>query len=134
MREMTILIAGPGRLIETVISQLEGKGHSLIAMCGDRACCHHLSESRDILVINEDPCDAAVLNSAGIRSLDILISVFDEDCQNLMICQSFKRLFRNVKTMCTVSSPANIRLFIKLGIDRIWCAPATIAQDALSIS
>ena len=131
---MKILIAGPGRLLETVISQLEGKGHSLIAMCGDRTCCHHLAQSRDILVINENPCDTAVLDSVGIRNLDILIAVFDEDCQNLIICQSFKKLFGNIKTMCTVSSPANSQLFIKLGIDRIWCAPVAIANEALSFS
>lgn len=125
---MKIVVAGGRNEADFLIGMLKIGKHKLIVINEDRSYCEHLSTVHDIPVIFGDPCKEYVLEEAGIRNYDVIISLGERDADNLAVCQMAKRLFAVKKTVCTVNNPKNVELFETLGVDQVISAAYMLAH------
>src|SRR5437764_10654976 len=69
------------------------------------------------VVLEGDGAELTTLEAAGAARADVIVAVTGDDEDNLVICQTAKRLFSVPRTIARVNNPKNEEIFRKLGID-----------------
>ena len=69
------------------------------------------------VVMEGDGAELSTLEAAGTARADVIVAVTGDDEDNLVICQTAKRLFNVPRTIARVNNPKNEEIFRKLGID-----------------
>jgi trk/ktr system potassium uptake protein len=69
------------------------------------------------VVLEGDGAESSTLESAGAARADLVIAVTGDDEDNLVICQTARRMFNVPRTIARVNNPKNEEIFRKLGID-----------------
>jgi len=121
-----LILIGGGETVETVYFLAR-----LFAGRGDR-----------VTVVNPDPAEAraqatvlvgdgsepAVLEEAGARQADVLISLAPYDPDNLVACQIAQKLYGVPRTLALVNDPDNEAVFQQLGIAEVFNATRVIGS------
>lgn len=125
---MESIIIGGGKIGYNLLKTLKEKNYQVILIERDRNTCVKISDELDVDVICGDGTDLDVLKDAGIDNAEIVAAVTGTDEENMVICQIAKISFDIQKTIARVNNPKNITIFKALGINRIVCSTAVIAD------
>lgn len=125
---MKTIIVGGGKVGYNLFKTLKERGHKVSIVERNRSECLKIAEDFDSDVICGDGTELSVLMDAGIESADIIVAVTGADEENLVICQTARLSFPNMKTIARINNPKNINMFKKLGIDNTVCSTEVIAN------
>ena len=102
---MNIIIAGGGKVGQTLARQLAAEGHNLTLIDRDNQVLEKSVERYDAMVVSGNCASKKVLLSAGITAADLLIAVTDMDEVNLLSCMTAHGLNSNLHTIARIRSP-----------------------------
>lgn len=114
---MKIVVVGGGKVGYYLVKTLIEHGHHPSMVELSKLNCAFLANSLDVPIVCGDGTTVDILESAGIRGSDALISVTGKDENNLISCQLAKRVFEVKKTIAKVNNPKNAEVMKQLGID-----------------
>jgi len=128
---MRVILIGGGETIETIyfLSRLfarRGYRVTVVNPYPDEA--RMLSRQVKATVIAGDGSDPAVLEEAGARRADVVLSLTSQDPDNLVACQVAQRLYSVPRTMALVNDPDNEQIFRQLGITEVFSATRVIGS------
>jgi trk system potassium uptake protein TrkA len=75
-----------------------------------------------------DGSDPEVLEEAGARQADVVLSLTPYDPDNLVACQIAQKVFGVPRTMALVNDPENEEVFRRLGITEVFSATRVIGS------
>lgn len=128
---MRLILIGGGETIETIyfLAKLFARrGHQVTIVNPYPAEAQMLSRRVDATVILGDGSDPAVLEEAGARRADVLLSLTPYDPDNLVACQIAQKLYSVPRTMALVNDPDNEEVFCQLGISLVFSATRVIGS------
>jgi trk system potassium uptake protein TrkA len=128
---MRVLLIGGGETIETIyfLTKLFARrGHQITIVNPDPAEAKMLSQQVEATVILGDGSDPAVLEEAGARRADVLLSLTPNDPDNLVACQIAGTLYGVPRTVALVNDPENEEVFRHLGISEVFSATRVIGS------
>ncbi|MHB1483625.1 MAG: potassium channel family protein [Saccharofermentanales bacterium] len=125
---MRSIIIGGGKIGYNLLKTLKDKNHKIILIERNEDTCIKIADELDAVVIHGDGTDMAVLEEAGIKGAEVVAAVTGTDEENMVICQIAKKQFNVEKIIARVNNPKNIFIFKSLGINRIVCSTALIAD------
>lgn len=131
---MKIVLAGGHAEAEFLVRMFSLSRHSLVVINPDRDFCEFLGSNPGISVFLGDPAKSFVLGDSGVAGSDILIALTPRDPDNLVICQTAKRLFGVKRTIAVVSDPKNVGIFLQLGVNNALSSSHLIAQTIERLS
>jgi len=114
---MKIVIIGAGKVGYYLAKRLCLGRHAVSIVDKDKQTCEDIARELDLVVINGDGCDPAILEEAGAKHADVVAAVTGDDEDNMIICQLAKELFATHRTVGRVNNPDNEHTFAALGID-----------------
>ena len=115
---MNILIIGGRKKAWFLTKAFTEKHHRVTVINKDKDYCEKLStDFAKATVMVGDGSRPFILEDADAKRMDIVIALTDSDADNLVICQLCKKVFKVPRTMSIVSSPQNVEIFSKLGVD-----------------
>jgi trk system potassium uptake protein TrkA len=114
---MKIVVVGAGKVGYYLAKRLYHGKHIVSIVEKDKQTCEDIAKELEVLVINGDGCDPAILEEAGVKHADVVAAVTGDDEDNIIICQLSKELFNTRRTVGRVNNPDNERVFAELGID-----------------
>jgi trk system potassium uptake protein TrkA len=128
---MRVILIGGGETIETIyfLSRLfarRGYRVTVVNPYPDEA--RMLSRQVKATVIAGDGSDPAVLEEAGARRADVVLSLTSQDPDNLVACQVAQQLYSVPRTMALVNDPDNEQIFRQLGITEVFSATRVIGS------
>ncbi len=125
---MKSIIIGGGKIGYYLLKTLKEKNYSVVLIERDKSNCRSIAEDIDADIICGDGTDIDVLEDAGIDGAEVVAAVTGTDEENLVICQIAKINFNISKTIARINNPKNISMFKALGVDKIVCSTAVIAN------
>jgi trk system potassium uptake protein TrkA len=128
---MKIILIGGGETIETIyfLARLFVRRNYQVTVVNphpDEALM--LSRRVKATVILGDGSDPAVLQEAGARRADVVLSLTPHDPDNLVACQVAQKLYGVPRTLALVNDPDNEEVFCKLGIAEVFSATRVIGS------
>lgn len=121
-----IIITGGGRVGYYLAKSLCESNREVIIIESQKEICKEIADSLDVPVIWGDGTTASVLEKAGIRNADVFIAVTGRDENNLIACQTAKRLYNVPKTVAKANNPKNVDNIRRLGVDIVISATESI--------
>lgn len=125
MTEKVIIIGG-GRVGYYLAKTLIERNFDVSVIDIDKESCRHAADSLHIPVIWDDGTTAEALSKAGAECADTVIAVTGRDENNLIACQTAKRLFHVKKTIAKANNPKNVKNIRALGVDIVISATDSI--------
>ncbi|MDQ3703958.1 MAG: NAD-binding protein [Chloroflexota bacterium] len=126
---MYIIIVGGGKvgyyLTKTLVN--EGSNEILLIEKNPRKVMTY-GERFGSVVLEGDGAESSTLEMAGAARADVVIAVTGDDEDNLVICQTAKKMFKVPRTIARVNNPKNEDIFKRLGID------VTVSQTNVILS
>ena len=89
---MKIVIVGIGKLGEYLAKSLVREGHAVTIVDVDFTTSQDIINNEDLNYIDGNGLDVSVLKEAGVGEADLLISVMQEDENNIICCLLGKKL------------------------------------------
>ena len=83
---MRILIVGAGIVGNHLAEELSEEGHDIAIIDEDFYKIRRISDTLDVMAVCGNACLPSVLVKAGIRDMEMVISVTNKDETNLMVC------------------------------------------------
>lgn len=126
---MRVILIGGGETIETIyfLTRLfTRRGHKVTVIDRNSAEAKTLSRRVRATIIVGDGSAPDVLEQAGARRADALLSLSPYDPDNLVACQIAKKLYGVPRTMALVNDPDNEDVFRRLGISIVFSATRII--------
>ena len=102
---MKILIAGNGKLGETLARQLSSEGHDITLMDSDRSVLDTGINRYDVMAIEGNCASMDTLREAGIESADLLVAVTGTDEVNLLCCTTAHWMNPGLHTIARIRNP-----------------------------
>lgn len=102
---MNIIIAGGGKVGQTLARQLSAEGHDLTLIDRDLMVLETAQERYDAMVVAGNCASKEVLLNAGITEADLLIAVTALDEVNLLCCMTAHGLNKNLHTIARIRTP-----------------------------
>lgn len=124
---MRIILIGGNKTTYFLARTFSSKGYHLAIINKDPAEAKWLSEQVKALVILGDGSDPAILEQAGARRADVVISLTPQDEDNLIACQIARQMYGVPRTMALVNDPDNEAIFAQLGVTTTFSATRMIA-------
>ena len=114
---MYILVVGGGKVGYYLTKTLVNEGYEvlLIEKSAKKVATYH--ERFGAVVLQGDGAESSTLREAGAGRADVIVAVTGDDEDNLVICQTAKKMFNVKRTIARVNNPKNEEIFKKLGID-----------------
>ena len=128
---MKIVIASGKNEADFLIKLFRDGRHKLIVINESREYSNYLSLNNDISVFFGDSTKRYILEEADVKQADVLIALSDRDSDNLVICQTAKKVFNVKKTVCIVANPKNVDIFKRLGINSVISSTYLVAQTIM---
>ncbi|WMJ22988.1 TrkA family potassium uptake protein [Paludicola sp. MB14-C6] len=125
---MDAIIIGGGKIGYNLLKTVKERNHNVVLIEKNKDTCIKISEDIDANIICGDGTDPEVLLDSGINNAEIVAAVTGTDEENIVICQIAQVSFHIKKTIARVNNPKNIAMFKALGVDRIVCSTALIAD------
>ena len=102
---MNIIIAGDGKLGNTISKHLTSEGHDITVIDSSKQALESSIEQYDIMSIYGNCATKEVLVQAGIKEADLLIAVTGEDEVNLLCSVTAHALNPNLHTIARIRNP-----------------------------
>lgn len=102
---MNIIIAGGGKVGQTLARQLSAEGHDLTLIDRDNQVLEKTVDRYDAMVVSGNCASKEVLLSAGIVDADLLIAATAMDEVNLLCCMTAHGLNNNLHTIARIRTP-----------------------------
>ncbi len=128
---MRVILVGGGETIETIyyLARLfERRDYQVTIVNPFPEEAQMLSRRVKATVILGDGSDPSVLEEAGARRADVLLSLTAYDPDNLVACQIAQAMYKVPRTMALVNDPDNEELFRQLGIPLVFSATRVIGN------
>jgi trk system potassium uptake protein len=114
---MYIIVVGGGKVGYYLTKTLVNEGYEILLIERNPKKVAIYQERFGEIVITGDGAEMATLEEAGMARADVVIAVTGDDEDNLVICQTAKRLFNVPRAIARVNNPKNEEIFKRLGID-----------------
>jgi len=124
---LKIIIVGGGKVGRYLLTNMMEKNHDIVLIEQNEAKCQRIKDNHNIEVVCGDGSRGEILEQAGIEEADVLLAVTKDDQDNLVICQLAERKFNVPRTLTTVNTPGNERLFDWLGVNVAVSSPAILS-------
>jgi trk system potassium uptake protein TrkA len=128
---MRIILIGGGETIETIyfLTKLfTRRGYRVTIVNPHPSEAQLLSRQVKATVLLGDGSDPGVLEEAGARRADVVLSLTPYDPDNLVACQIAQRVYGVPRTLALVNDPDNELVFRKLGITEVFSATRLIGS------
>ena len=102
---MNIIIAGGGKVGQTLARQLSAEGHDLTLIDRDNHVLEKTADRYDAMVVSGNCASKEVLLSAGVADADLLIAATAMDEVNLLCCMTAHGLNKNLHTIARIRTP-----------------------------
>ena len=102
---MKILIAGSGKLGETLARQLCAEEHDVTLIDSDQSVLESDLNRFDVMGVNGNCASMEVLRQAGVESADLLIAVTGSDEVNLLSCTTAHHMNARLHTIARIRNP-----------------------------
>ena len=102
---MKIIIAGSGKVGQTLAKQLSAEGHDLTIIDKDNTAVETAVERFDAMAVAGNCASGAVLAQAGIRDAELLIAATGEDELNLLCCMTAHGMNPKLHTIARIRTP-----------------------------
>ncbi len=89
---MKIIIAGCGKIGETIVKSLLEEGHDILIIDRDDSVIQEITNVFDVMGICGNCVDSDVLDEAGVRTTELFIAVTDSDELNMLSCFLAKKM------------------------------------------
>jgi trk system potassium uptake protein TrkA len=114
---MYILVVGGGKVGYYLTKTLVNEGFEILLIEKNPRKVATYGERFGSVVVEGDGAELATLEAAGAARADVVVAVTGDDEDNLVVCQTAKKLFNVPRTIARVNNPKNEEIFRKLGID-----------------
>lgn len=114
---MYVVVVGGGKVGYYLTKTLVNEGYEVLLIEKNRKKVSTYYERFGSVVLEGDGAELSTLEAAGVGRADVIIAVTGDDEDNLVICQTAKKLFKVPRTIARVNNPKNEEIFKKLGID-----------------
>lgn len=121
-----VIIIGGGRVGYYLAKSLTERNFDVSIIEIEKENCRSAADSLHIPVIWGDGTSGAVLEKAGAAGADTVIAVTGRDENNLIACQTAKKLFHVKKTIAKANNPKNVENIRILGVDIVISATDSI--------
>lgn len=128
---MFVMVAGTGRLASGLARVLSSLGHDVVVVA-ERVDARWLGSEFDGVVVEGNPIDEEVLESAGIRKADIFVAAAPDDAVNAMAAQVAKAVFGVRLALARLVDPARERFYRSIGVDTV-CPTSTGINQVLDM-
>jgi trk system potassium uptake protein TrkA len=128
---MRVILLGGGETIETIyfLARLfVRRGYDVTIVDPYPAEAEMLSRRVKATVLLGDGSDPVVLEEAGARKADLLLSLTPYDPDNLVACQIAQKLYGVPRTLALVNDPENEDVFCQLGITEVFSSTKVIGS------
>lgn len=125
---MKVTVAGGGKVGYYLVSTLLEHGHEPTLIEKSRSVCERIAGEMDIPIICGDAARLEVLESAGIKNSQALVSVTGSDETNLIVCQLAEKKYGVPKTVAKSNNPKNAAAMQALGIDNVISSTDSIVS------
>ena len=128
---MRVILLGGGETIETIyfLARLfVRRGYDVTVVDPNPAEAQMLSRRVKATVLVGDGSDPVVLEEAGARQADLVLSLTPQDPDNLVACQVAQKLYGVPRTLALVNDPENEEVFRKLGITEVFSSTKVIGS------
>lgn len=102
---MKIMIAGGGKVGQTLLRQLTAEGHDVTLIDYSSRVLASAAERHDLIAVSGNCASREVLLDAGIKDADLLIAVTGADEVNLLCCMTAHGINPNVHTIARIRNP-----------------------------
>ncbi len=102
---LKILIAGNGKLGETIAKQLSSEKHDITLVDSNQSVLDSSLNRYDILAIHGNCASMDILRQAGVEKADLLIAVTGSDEVNLLCCTTAHWLNPSIHTIARIRNP-----------------------------
>jgi len=102
---MNIIIAGGGKVGQTLARQLSAEGHDLTLIDRNQQVLEKTVDRYDAMVISGNCASKEVLLSAGVQEADLLIAATAMDEVNLLCCMTAHGLNNKLHTIARIRTP-----------------------------
>ncbi len=102
---MKILIAGIGKVGETLAAELSAEGYDLTLIDIDAAVLEQVNERYDVMTCAGNCASMKTLREAGVGSSDLLIASSGSDELNLLCCVTAHKLNPHLHTIARLRNP-----------------------------
>jgi len=126
-----VILLGGGETIETIyfLARLfVRRGYDVTVVDPNPAEAQMLSRRVKATVLVGDGSDPVVLEEAGARQADLVLSLTPQDPDNLVACQVAQKLYGVPRTLALVNDPENEEVFRKLGITEVFSSTKVIGS------
>ena len=128
---MRVILLGGGETVETIyfLARLfVRRGYDVTIVDPYPAEAQMLSRRVKATVLLGDGSDPTVLEEAGARQADLLLSLTPHDPDNLAACQVAQKLYGVPRTLALVNDPENEEVFRQLGITEVFSSTKVIGS------
>lgn len=116
---MNILIVGGHAKANFLIKSFIESGHKVTVINKDKEFCQMLANTYGVVGVYGDGTKPFILKDAAAAEMDTVIALSNQDAANLVICEIAKKQFHVKNTFAVVNDPRNIRIFQRLGVDKV---------------
>lgn len=102
---MNIIIAGAGKVGRVLVRQLTAEGHALTVIDTDNHVLESLVIRYDAIGVEGNCASKAVLEQAGVKDADLLITATDADEVNLLSCLTAHGINPKIHTIARIRDP-----------------------------
>ena len=102
---MKILIAGCGRVGQTLARELSAEGHDLTLMDSDPRVLESGMERYDVMAVQGNCASMQTLREAGVEKADLLIACTGSDELNLLCCMTAHVVNSRLHTIARIRNP-----------------------------
>ena len=102
---MKIIIAGDGKVGQTLTKQLTAEGYDLTLIDANPKVLEASEEMYDIMAVQGNCASMEVLEQAGIEDAELVIAATSADEINLLCCLTAHGMNRNVHTIARIRNP-----------------------------
>lgn len=128
---MRVILLGGGETVEAIyfLARLfVRRGYDVTIVDPNPAEAQTLSRRVKATVLVGDGSDPVVLEEAGARQADLVLSLTPQDPDNLVTCQVAQKLYGVPRTLALVNDPENEEVFRKLGITEVFSSTKVIGS------
>lgn len=116
---MRIILIGHGKTVYYLARDFHDSGFHVTIIASESEVAKTLSRRLDAVVTVGDGSDPQILEEAGVRRADAVLSLLPNDEDNLVACQAAQRSFKVPTIVALINDPDNERVFRELGIDSV---------------
>ena len=102
---MKIIIAGSGKVGNTLAQRLAQEGYIVTLIDKNQQVLEHICEQCDVMGVQGNCASMPVLQQAGVSDADLLIAVTHEDEVNLLCCTTAHGINPNLHTIARIRNP-----------------------------